>query len=329
MKTRRLGKNGPIVSALGLGCMGMSDFYGSRRSRDDGESLSTIEAALEAGVTFLDTGDFYGMGHNETLVGRAIRGKRDRAFLSVKFGLLRSPSGAVLGLDGRPAAVKTFAAYSLQRLGVDVIDLYQPGRIDPAVPIEDTVGAVDDLIREGKVRCLGLSEVNADQIRRAQAVHPVTAIQVEYSLATRMIEPTILPTARGLGIGVVAYGVVSRGLLTGTTADTFPPEDFRAHLPRFQGENRVKNLEKVQVLKSLAAAKNVTAAQLAIAWVLAKGDDIVPLIGTTKRSRLSENLKALDLSLSQKEIAHLDDVFKEGAIQGDRYPTAHMALVAK
>lgn len=328
MQTRQLGTQGATVSALGLGCMGMSDFYGSRADRDDAESLATIGAALDAGITLLDTGDFYGMGHNEALVGKAIAGRREEVFLSVKFGAQRSHSGAFLGFDGRPAAVKSFAAYSLQRLGVDVIDLYQPARVDPAVPYEETIGAVKDLIEEGKVRFLGISEASAAQLRRAHAVHPVTALQIEYSLATRIIEPEILPTARELGVGIVPYGALGRGLLSGTLDGSFAPGDFRAHTPRFQGPNLAHNLERVALLKTLAGRKGCTPSQLAIAWVLSRGEDIVPIVGTTKRSRLRENLGALDLSLNAAELAELDQAFSPGSFAGERYEERQMALVA-
>ena len=329
MQTRHLGAHGPVVSALGLGCMGMSDFYRSRAGRDDAESLATITEALDSGITLIDTGDFYGMGHNEALVARAIAGRRESVFLSVKFGALRSPSGAFLGFDGRPAAVKNFAAYSLQRLGVDVIDLYQPARVDPAVPYEETIGTVADLIREGKVRHLGISEVSAEQMRRAHAVHPVTALQIEYSLATRLIEGEILPAARELGVGIVAYGALSRGLLSGTFDGTLVPGDFRAHSPRFTGQNLAHNLERVAALQEIAARKGCTASQLAIAWVLARGEDIVPIVGTTKRTRLRENLQALSITLDASDLAELDQAFAPGAIAGERYPEQQMQLVAR
>jgi aryl-alcohol dehydrogenase-like predicted oxidoreductase len=329
MQTRHLGAHGPAVSALGLGCMGMSDFYGPKTSRDDAESIATISEALDRGITLLDTGDFYGMGHNEALVAKAIAGRRDSVFLSVKFGALRSHSGAFLGFDGRPAAVKTFAAYSLQRLGVDVIDLYQPARVDPAVPYEETIGAVADLIREGKVRFLGISEASAEQMRRAHAVHPVTALQIEYSLATRLIEREILPTARELGVGIVAYGALSRGLLSDTFDGTLAPGDFRAHSPRFSGQNLAHNLERVATLKEIAARKGCTASQLAIAWVLARGEDVIPIVGTTKRTRLRENLQALDITLTTSDLAELDQAFAPGAIAGERYPEQQMQLVAR
>jgi pyridoxine 4-dehydrogenase len=309
--------------------MGMSDFYGSKAGRDDAESLATIAEALDRGITLLDTGDFYGMGHNEALVAKAIAGRRDSVFLSVNFGGLRSPSGAFLGFDGRPVAVKNFAAYSLQRLGVDVIDLYQPARVDPAVPYEETIGAVADLIREGKVRFLGISEASAEQMRRAHAVHPVAALQIEYSLATRLIEAEILPVARELGIGVVAYGALSRGLLSGTFDTNLAVGDFRAHSPRFTGQNLAHNLERVAALKDFAARKGCTAAQLAIAWVLSRGEDIVSIVGTAKRTRLRENLQSLDVALNAADLAELDQAFAPGAIAGDRYPEPQMRMVPR
>lgn len=325
MKMRRLGAQGPTVSAIGLGCMRMSSFPGSnaaenRNSEKDG--ITTIRAALDAGINLLNTGDFYGMGHNEMLVGRAIKGRRDDAVISVKFGAQKSHNGAFLGFDTRPNSVKNFAAYSLQRLGVNVIDIYQPGRIDPNVPVEDTVGAIADLIQEGKVRFLGLSEASPEHIRRAHAVHPVAALEIEYSLATRLIEPEILPTVRELGIGIVAYSVVAQGLLLGNIEGPLPADDPRGQLfPRFQGDNLLHNLKRVAILKELAAAKGFSPAQIAIAWVLSRGDDIVPLVGMSRPSRLPENLVTLDIQLSPDELATLDETFAEGAIVGDRQPT--------
>nr|WP_309471209.1 aldo/keto reductase [Streptomyces rapamycinicus] len=323
---RRLGTQGPTVSAIGLGCMRMSNYQGSQETEtreSEAISIATIHAALDAGINMLNTGDFYGMGHNEMLIGRAIRGRRrDDAVISVKFGAQRSPTGAFLGFDMRPAAVKNFASYSLQRLGVDVIDIYQPGRIDPNVPVEDTVGAIADLIQEGKVRYLGLSEANAEHLRRAHAVHPVAALEIEYSLATRLIEPEILPTARELGVGIVAYSVVAQGLLLGNIEFPLPADDPRSqNFPRFQGDNLLHNLERVAVLKDLAAARGVSPAQVAIAWVLSRGDDIVPLIGMSRPGRLPENLGTLDIQLSPDELATLDEAFAPGAIVGDRQPT--------
>lgn len=328
MEKRQLGANGPEVSAIGLGCMRMTPMMGQRKDGGDGDGIATIHAALDAGVTFLNTGDFYAMGRNETLVGQAIRGRRDQAFLSVKFGSMRSPSGSWLGFDARPNAVKNFCAYSLQRLGVEVIDLYQPSRVDPSVPIEDTIGAVAELIQEGKVRYLGVSEFNADQLRRAHAVHPVAALEIEYSLASRFIEAEILPTARELGIGVVPYSVVTQGLLTGMFPSELPPGDIRRIFPRFQGENLRRNIEAVAALRVLADRKGTTPAQVAIAWVLAQGRDIVPLIGMSNRTRLPENLGALTLELTGDDLAVLGSAFAPGAIAGDRYPEALKSHVA-
>jgi aryl-alcohol dehydrogenase-like predicted oxidoreductase len=314
MEMRTLGQTGPRVSAMGLGCMRMSSLVGPKSSTDDEEGIATIQAALEAGINFLNTGDFYGMGHNELLVGQAIKGRRDQALISVKFGALRSPSGQFLGIDVRPNAVKNFAAYSLQRLGVDVIDIYQPGRIDPNVPVEETVGAIADLIKEGKVRYLGLSETDAENIRRAHKVHPVTALEIEYSLGTRFIEKEILPTVRELGIGLVAHGVVGQGLLTGSVGNDLPPNDVRRQLPKFDQENLPKNLEKVLFLERMARQKNCTTTQLAIAWVLSQGEDIVPLVGMSHRARLTENLKAFDVTLTKEDLNDLDQTFALGAI---------------
>jgi aryl-alcohol dehydrogenase-like predicted oxidoreductase len=302
---------------------------GPPATRDDAEAVATINAALEAGVTFLDTGDYYGAGHNEMLVGQAIKGRRGNAFLSVKFGAMRSASGAFLGIDVRPAAVKNFAAYSLQRLGVDVIDLYQPGRLDPSVPIEDTVGAVADLIAEGKVRYLGLSEANAQQLRAAHRVHPVSALEIEYSLATRFIEAEILPTARELGVAIVAYGITGHGLLTGSMTGASPAVDQRAASPRFQGDNLTQNLKTVAPLTALAERKGCSPTQLALAWVLARGDDVLALVGMSRRARIADNLAALDIALTGPELAELDTAFDPGVIAGDRYPADMMRLSAQ
>jgi aryl-alcohol dehydrogenase-like predicted oxidoreductase len=328
MKTRPLGLHGPFISEVGFGAMGISDFYASSARRNDAEGIATIRAALDAGITLINTGDFYGMGHNEMLVGRAIAGRREEVVLSVKFGALRSPNGMFLGYDGRPAAVKNFAAYSLQRLGVDHLDIYQPARLDPATPIEETVGAIAQLIKEGKVKYLGLSEVNPDIIRRAHAVHPVTALEIEYSLATRFIEREILAVTRELGIGIVAYGALSRGLLSGKVNGKFERGDFRSVTPRYSGQHLHSNLCLVAALVDIALEKGCTPSQLAIAWVLAQGDDIVPLIGTSNRERLAENLRALQVRLNSADMALLDEAFPDGTFQGDRYPGAAMHSVA-
>jgi len=325
MQTRTLGKYGPSVSALGLGCMGMSDAYGPA---DRSESIATIHAALDAGITLLDTGDYYGMGHNELLIADALKGgRRDRALISVKYGALRGPDRSWLGLDTRPAATRNFICYSLQRLGTDHIDIYRPGRLDPAVPIEDTVGAIADLIKAGYVRHAGLSEVGADTLRRANAVHPIADLQIEYSLISRGIEDDILPACRELGIGVTAYGVLSRGLISGHWSKdrAAPPGDFRHLMPRFGSDNIDRNLSLVEALRAIAAAKGVTVAQIAIAWVLGRGSDIVPLVGARRRERLDEALGALDVDLSPDDLEAIERAVPPGAAAGDRYATAQMS----
>ena len=325
MEHRQLGKTGPRVSALGLGCMGMSGMYGPA---DRSESIATIHAALDAGITLLDTGDFYGSGHNEALIGEALKGtKRDAAVISVKFGALRDPSGAWVGYDARPAATKNFLTYSLQRLGLDYIDIYRPARLDPNVPIEDTVGAIAEMVKAGYVRHIGLSEVGSETIRRAAAVHPIADLQIEYSLISRGIEGDILDTCRELGIGVTAYGVLSRGLISGhwQPAQNLAGNDFRAHSPRFQGENAERNLALVDALRKIADAKGVSVAQIAIAWVAAQGADIVPLVGARRRDRLTEALGALDVVLSANELAAIEQAVPKGAAAGDRYAAAQMA----
>jgi pyridoxine 4-dehydrogenase len=307
--------------------MGMSDFYGPA---DQAESIATIHAALDAGVTLLDTGDFYGMGANELLLREALRGRaRDQVVLSVKFGALRDPAGAFIGLDGRPASVKNFLAASLRRLGTDYIDIYRPARVDPAVPFEDTVGAVADMVKAGHVRHLGLSEVGAETLRRAHGVHPVADLQIEYSLLSRGIEADILPACRALGVGVSAYGVLSRGLLSGhwskeTTGKGF---DFRAHLPRFTGENLDRNLALVEALRGIAHSKDVTVAQVAIAWALARGNDIVPLVGARRRDRLTEALGALEVALTADDLARIDRAVPADAVAGERYDHNGMAML--
>lgn len=328
MRTRPLGTTGPQVSALGLGCMGMSALYGEA---DRAESIATLHAALEAGVTLLDTGDFYGMGHNEMLIGEALRAapaaRREQALVSVKFGALRDPDGGWSGYDGKPAAVKNFAAYSLQRLGVDHIDVYRIARLDPDVPIEETVGAIAELVEKGHVRHIGLSEVGAETIRRAAATAPITDLQIEYSLISRGIEDEILPTTRELGIGITAYGVLSRGLISGHfTADRqLGANDFRAMSPRFRGENLRHNLNLVEALRKIAEQKGASVAQTAIAWVLSRGEDIVPLIGARSRDRLTEALGALDVTLDAADLTAIEEAVPAGAAAGDRYPAAQMA----
>ena len=324
MQTLRLGTAGPPVSALGLGCMGMSGMYGPA---DRAESIATIHAALDAGITLLDTGDFYGMGHNEMLIGEALKTRnRDQAIISVKFGALRDANGGWLGYDARPAAIKNFLAYTLQRLGVDSIDIYRPARLDPNVPIEDTIGAIADLIAAGHVRGIGLSEVGADTIRRAASVHPITDLQVEYSLISRGIEAAILPTCRSLGIGITAYGVLSRGLISGHwQKDSAGPGDLRAHSPRFQPDNLPTNLALVEALRRFANAKGASPAQIAIAWVAAQGDDIVPLVGARRRDQLSEALGALDIHLTPTDRTTLEQAIPRNAAAGPRYAPAQMA----
>lgn len=330
MRTRALGATGPQVSALGLGCMGMSGMYGEA---DRAESIATIHAALEAGVTLLDTGDFYGMGHNELLINEALRtapaGLRENALVSVKFGALRGPDGDWYGFDGRPAAVKNFAAYSLQRLGVDHIDVYRPSRLDPDVPIEETVGAVAELVEKGWVRHIGLSEVGADTIRRAAATAPIADLQIEYALISRGPEREILPTLRELGIAVTAYGVLSRGLISGhvSAGQDFAANDFRAHSPRFQGDNLRHNLDLVESLRKIAEQKGVSVAQIAIAWVLSRGEDIVPLVGARTRERLGEALGALDVTLEEADLAAIEAAVPADAAAGDRYAAEQMAML--
>lgn len=321
---RPLGATGPRVSALGLGCMGMSGMYGPA---DRAESIATIHAALDAGINLLDTGDFYGMGHNELLIGEALKGRnRDEVLLSVKFGALRDPAGGWSGYDARPAAVKNFLAYTLQRLGVEYIDIYRPARLDPNVPIEDTIGAIADLVRAGYVRHIGLSEVGAETIRRAAAVHPITDLQIEYSLISRGIEDDILPTCRELGIGVTAYGVLSRGLISGHWQQgTARQGDFRSVSPRFQAGNLEHNLRLVEALRAIAQSRGVSVAQIAIAWVAAQGEDIVPLVGARRRDRLAEALGALDFTLGEEDLRIIEQAVPRNAAAGERYAAAQMA----
>lgn len=318
MKTRKLGSF--EVSAIGLGCMGMSGMYGPSSEE---ESVATIHAALDAGINLIDTGDFYGMGHNEMLIGRALEGRRDRAILSVKFGALRAPNGAFVGVDNRPAALKSALAYTLTRLGVDHVDIYRPARLDPAVPIEDTVGAIAEMIKAGYVRAVGLSEVGAETARRAHAVHPITDLQIEYSLVSRAPEAKIFPALAELGVGVTAYGVLSRGLLT--SSPPAGPSDFRARLPRFSGANLDKNKELVSALEALAKEKGVQPASLAIAWALHKGERVVPVVGSRTRAQLGAALTAIDLSLTPAELARLEAAVPASAVAGARYEEAQMA----
>ena len=325
MKQRTLGKAGPAVSAIGLGCMGMSDLYGPA---DEQEGIATIHAALDAGITLLDTGDFYGMGHNEMLIRDALRGrKREQVLLSVKFGALRDPAGVWLGYDSRPAAIRNFVAYSLRRLGTEYIDIYRPARLDPAVPIEETIGTIADLVKAGYVRHIGLSEVGADTIRRAAAVHPISDLQIEYSLLSRGIEREILPVCRELGIGITAYGVLSRGLLSGhwEAGRELAKNDFRRYSPRFSGDNLEHNLRLADRLRSIANDKGATPAQIAIAWALSRGEDIVPLVGARKRERLAESLVALDVALDASELALLEQAIPTDAAAGERYPAMQLA----
>nr|WP_207478117.1 aldo/keto reductase [Arenibaculum pallidiluteum] len=325
MPQRRLGTAGPQTATIGLGCMGMSDLYGPA---DRAESIATIHAALDSGVTLLDTGDFYGMGHNELLIAEALAGRRrEDVQISVKFGAQRDPAGNWIGYDARPAAVKTALAYTLRRLGTDYVDIYRPARLDPAVPVEETVGAIADMVKAGYVRHAGLSEVGADTLRRAHAVHPIADLQIEYSLISRGIEAEILPACRELGIGVTAYGVLSRGLISGhwTPQARIGARDFRGTSPRFQGANLGRNLALVETLRQVAAGLGASVAQVAIAWVLARGTDIVPLIGARRRDRLDESLGSLRLALSPGDLAAIEAAVPAEAVAGARYAEAQMA----
>jgi aryl-alcohol dehydrogenase-like predicted oxidoreductase len=319
---RQLGATGPSVFPLALGCMGMSGMYGPA---DETESIATIHSALDQGITLLDTGDFYGMGHNEMLIGRALRDRRDRALLSVKFGAMRGPDGSWIGYDARAAAVKNFLAYSLNRLGVEHIDIYRPARLDPKVPFEETIGAIAELVKAGYVRAIGLSEVGPETIRRAQAVHPICDLQIEYSLISRGPEDKIFPTLQELGIGVTAYGVLSRGLLSGSKPTA--QYDFRGRLPRFTGANRDRNQAIVDTLGKLAAEKGVTSSQLAIAWVLAKGTNIVPVIGARTRAQLTESVGALKVQLSPTDMTRIEATITPSSVAGTRYDEHQMRML--
>jgi aryl-alcohol dehydrogenase-like predicted oxidoreductase len=319
VKTTHLGRNGPAVSQFGLGCMAMSDIYGPS---DESESIATIRAALDAGINMLDTGDFYGMGHNEMLIRRAIEGRRKDVFLAVKFGAMRGPDGSFTGYDVRPEAVKNFLSYSLRRLGTDYVDLYQPSRVDARTPIEDTYGTLSGLVQAGYVRYIGISESSADSIRRAQKVAPISALQIEYSLVSRGPETSIFPAAREFGMGITAYGVLSRGLLSASPVTS--PKDFRRHMPRFQGENYEKNQALAKTLAAVAADKNATAAQVAIAWVMSRGSDIIPLIGARRRAQLTESLKALELKLTVEDLARIERAIPAEAVAGTRYAEEQM-----
>jgi aryl-alcohol dehydrogenase-like predicted oxidoreductase len=321
--SRPLGTTGPRVFPIALGCMGMSaGVYGTS---DEVESIATIHAALERGVDIIDTGDFYGLGHNEMLVGRAVKDRRDRALLSVKFGALRGPDGAFIGIDTRPVAIKSALAYTLTRLGVDHIDIYRPARLDPSVPIEDTIGAIADLVKAGYVRHIGLSEVGPDTIRRAHAVHPIVDLQIEYALVSRGPETAIFPLLADLGIAATAYGVLSRGLLAGSRPTT--SGDYRAHLPRFSGENGERNRRLVAALAEIAAERAVTPSQLAIAWVLAKNPTVVPLLGARTRRQLDESLGALDVKLTAADLAAIEQAVPAAAVAGTRYDAHQMAAL--
>jgi aryl-alcohol dehydrogenase-like predicted oxidoreductase len=327
MITRLLGTAGPQVSAIGLGCMGMSDLYGPA---DRVESIATIHAALEAGITLLDTGDFYGMGSNELLLCEALRNfRREQVLLSVKFGALRDPEGRWIGIDGRPAAVKNFLAYTLRRLGTDFVDIYRLTRVDPAVPIEDTIGAIADMVRAGHVRHIGLSEAGANTLRRARAIYPISDLQIEYSLLSRGIEAEILPTCRELGIGVTAYGVLSRGLFSGHWSKNRVQDqaDFRARLPRFTGVNLDRNLQLVEALRVIAVEKGATVAQVAIGWILSRGMDIVPLVGARRREQLGEALGALELKLTADDLVRIELAVPVGSAAGDRYEVTAMTYL--
>jgi len=315
----KFGRNGPVVSQVGLGCMAMSDMYGPS---DETESIATIHAAMDAGITWLDTGDFYGMGHNEMLISKAIQGRRHDVFLAVKFGAMRGPDGSFSGYDLRAEAVKNFLTYSLRRLGTDYIDLYQPSRVDARTPLEETMDALAGLQKAGYIRHIGISEASAATIRRAHELHLIAGVQLEYSLVTRAVEASILPAVRDLGLGVTAYGVLSRGLLSSSPVTS--PKDIRSHLPRFRGENYEKNRILVNTLNEIARDKNATASQIALAWVISRGSDIVPLIGARRRTQLAESLKALELTFAPQELAAIETSIPPDAIAGTRYGEEQM-----